>query len=312
MDVRLHHVRVSARTTWSVVEVREDGLSGWGECSDAEVVEPSTELDRRTLDGAVRTAVDDLQARRDGVPLIATPRPVPLYANINRATTDRTPDGFRLMAKKAVSAGFDTVKLAPFDGLVGPHRAEEGLACVVAVRDEIGDLGLIVDVHELLEDHELDRVLPDLAELGLIWLEDAAPLSRPDRLRQVRAAVGCPLAGGELIGSFTEALPAISAGALDVLMPDVKHAGGADKALQLARRAREYGLTVSLHNPSGPVATAISAHVTAALDSSAPLEFMFGEHADRASIVEPAERIHDGFWWPPGGSGIGLALKGEL
>ncbi|TCO59896.1 mandelate racemase/muconate lactonizing enzyme family protein [Actinocrispum wychmicini] len=308
MDVEVHRVRVSDRTTWSMIEVRADGISGWGEFSDAG---PGMDLAARTVTGALRTALDDLQARRDGVPLIATPRPIPLYANINRATTERTPDGFRLMAKKAVSVGFSCVKLAPFDGLTGPHRAEEGLACARAVRDEIGPAGLIVDVHELLDDAELDRVLPGLAGLGLVWLEDAAPLGRPERLRRIRDAVGCPLAGGELIGDFADALPAIQAGALDVLMPDVKHAGGAGNALHLARLAREHGLTVSLHNPSGPVATAVSAHVTAALDDTAPLEFMFGEHDSRASLTEPAERVLDGVWWPSGGAGIGVDVVQE-
>ena len=39
------------------------------------------------------------------------------YANINRSTEDRTPDGFARMAEKALGAGFDAVKLAPFDGM---------------------------------------------------------------------------------------------------------------------------------------------------------------------------------------------------
>src|SRR5207237_7672090 len=39
------------------------------------------------------------------------------YANINRSTEERTPAGFAAMAGKAVAAGFDAVKLAPFDGM---------------------------------------------------------------------------------------------------------------------------------------------------------------------------------------------------
>jgi galactonate dehydratase len=37
-----------------------------------------------------------------------------LYANINRSTDPRTPSGFADMAGRAVAAGFDAVKLAPF------------------------------------------------------------------------------------------------------------------------------------------------------------------------------------------------------
>jgi galactonate dehydratase len=40
---------------------------------------------------------------------------VRLYANINRSTDPRTPEGFAAMATRAVTAGFTAVKLAPFD-----------------------------------------------------------------------------------------------------------------------------------------------------------------------------------------------------
>jgi L-alanine-DL-glutamate epimerase-like enolase superfamily enzyme len=41
------------------------------------------------------------------------------YANINRSTDPRTPGGFASMAERAIQAGFDAVKLAPWDDL--PH-----------------------------------------------------------------------------------------------------------------------------------------------------------------------------------------------
>ncbi|MGH9663831.1 MAG: hypothetical protein ACRD9L_05370, partial [Bryobacteraceae bacterium] len=64
------------------------------------------------------------------------------YANINRSTDPRTPEGFARMAESAVRAGFDAVKLAPFDemprGLSDGARIEEftrqGIRCAEAVR----------------------------------------------------------------------------------------------------------------------------------------------------------------------------------
>jgi galactonate dehydratase len=41
---------------------------------------------------------------------------LPAYANINRATSPRTPDGFAAAARRAVADGFKTIKAAPFDG----------------------------------------------------------------------------------------------------------------------------------------------------------------------------------------------------
>ena len=69
------------------------------------------------------------------------------YANINRSTDPRTAAGFAVMAERAVAAGFDAVKLAPFDemprGLKDAAKIEEfskiGLECATAVRHAIGD-----------------------------------------------------------------------------------------------------------------------------------------------------------------------------
>src|SRR3954470_1251021 len=57
------------------------------------------------------------------------------YANINRSTEQRTPAGFAAMAEKAAAAGFDAVKLAPFDGM--PPRLTDSVK-----REEFTKLGL--------------------------------------------------------------------------------------------------------------------------------------------------------------------------
>ena len=45
---------------------------------------------------------------------------LPVYANINRATSPRTPDGFAAAAKRAVADGFRAIKAAPWDGFPPP------------------------------------------------------------------------------------------------------------------------------------------------------------------------------------------------
>ena len=60
-----------------------------------------------------------------------------MYANINRATTERTPAGFAATAKRAVGEGFRAVKAAPWDGY-SKVKAEEGMACTEAIRMAVG------------------------------------------------------------------------------------------------------------------------------------------------------------------------------
>ena len=131
----------------------DDPAAAWG-ILDAAAPAGTARRVAATAASAVEQALWDLRAQAEGTGLAAllAARPgaaagasvaptMPLYANINRATVDRTPGGFAANAARAVAEGFQTVKLAPFDEvaygtLVEDRRrlAEPGLARVAAVR----------------------------------------------------------------------------------------------------------------------------------------------------------------------------------
>src|SRR5215212_10451865 len=107
-------------------------------------------LEATALSG-VEQALWDVNGRALGVPIHrllggAVRERVRLYANINRAVTDRSPAGFARAAAAAVADGFTAVKLAPFDGVhwAQRDRAEaqpalaRGIERVAAVREAIG------------------------------------------------------------------------------------------------------------------------------------------------------------------------------
>lgn len=305
-------------------------LSGQVDLADAEAVwawanDGGGELARRTIASAVVAAGEDLRARHRAIPLAqwlsrpqsaAAERPtgaVTCYANINRAAVDRGPRAFAELAAKAVAQGYSAVKLAPFDALDGSTRAEQGLACVRAVRERVGNtVDVMVDVHERLSSREVLRIAPGLRELRLRWLEDAAPTTDLIALRRIKNAVGTRLAGGERMAETDEVIEAVRAGLLDVVMPDVKHAGGAARVLAMSEQLHEIGVEVSLHSPTGPIATATSAQVLAAFGAGT-LEVMYGEHGDRGGLVLPNETAGptSGGWVTAGGAGLGLRLHRE-
>ena len=66
----------------------------------------------------IEQALTDLVAQQAGMPLFkasgaARCAEIPLYANINRGTTDRRPSGFAARAADAVARGFSAIKIAP-------------------------------------------------------------------------------------------------------------------------------------------------------------------------------------------------------
>ncbi len=69
---------------------------------------------------------------------------------------------------------------------------------------------------------------------------------------------------------------------------------------------------MSLHSASGPVTKQASAHVTAAVPGSMPLEHAVYEASWRSELMSPPEKIEGGRFWFPGGTGSGAALNAEI
>lgn len=167
------------RGSWLIVRLRTNqGIGGLGDAShsgdDAQTAREirrmlemlrdrpvnSVECLRSQLNGssvafsAIEQAIWDISGKIAGLPVSdllggAVHPAMRLYANINRTTRPRTPEAFASMASQAIEAGFDTVKLAPFDEL--PQREAPGEPAIAAVRAAIGEAGLMVDVHERFE-----------------------------------------------------------------------------------------------------------------------------------------------------------------
>jgi galactonate dehydratase len=99
---------------------------------------------------------------------------------------------------------------------------------------------------------------------------------------------------------------------VDVLMPDVKHAGGLAETFNIAQSARMSQLLVAPHNPSGPVATVASGHVTSAMSNFLILEYAWGEAGWRADLLTPREPIEDGYLLLSQAPGLGYRLNPEV
>lgn len=283
----------------------------------------------RTAVSACEQALWDLAGQAAGLPvhrLLGGPtrERISLYANINRATAERTPAGFARNAATAAAEGFKAIKLAPFDGLDrqklrehdGRERIARGLACVAAVRDAVGpDVAVYVDCHSRFDLPTAVAVAHELRELGVTWCEEAVPtddLAGLERLRPHLTALGLEALGGEQLGGVAAVWPYLAAGVWDTLMPDVKHCGGIAEAIAIGRLAAARGVGVAPHNPSGPIAMAATAQVVATLPDVRALEYAWGEIPWRATLTTPPERIEDGALIIPTEPGLGITLNEEI
>ncbi|MCY3749383.1 MAG: mandelate racemase/muconate lactonizing enzyme family protein [Chloroflexi bacterium] len=278
-----------------------------------------------TAVSALRTAVVDIQAQRDGLSLTQALgcRPVEsveLYANTNRhlLTTERRPRDFAAVAERAVRDGFRTVKCTPFDevdpGNPGANLVESarpGLDRLAAAREAIGpEVSLLVDCHSRFDLKSAPIVAEELAQLDVGWFEEPVNPERDrEALAEIAGRVSMPVAGGEHAygAEFFQRL--VASRAVDVAMPDIKHCGGVREAVRAAALVAREGGQTSLHGPSGPVSILAGAHVTAAMPAALPLEFGAYECPWRANLIHPPEHVHGGRVHLPTGPGLGARLN---
>ena len=244
-----------------------------------------------------------------------------LYANINRSTEDRSPQGFAANAQRAVAAGFDAIKLAPFDDMPAKltdraqleHFLQAGIDCAQAVRDEIGPRrDLLVDVHSHFNRQDGLELARRFEPLNLYWLEEVCPPEPVEDLAAINQAAKMPTAGGEQIHGVKGFYPYIKAQAVDVVMPDVKVTGGMLELKMIAALAEGAGQTCSPHGPASPIGNAAAGHVMATVPNFEIFEFSFGEVPWRSELVDPPERVESGGLVLPERSGLGYTINGKL
>jgi galactonate dehydratase len=352
-------LNVSARTNWYFVRVRTDaGFTGVGEASlngyerllDACLAELAPRLVGGPLDdahpllatypyapaglvgnairSAMRQAFVDARAKAQGVPayvLLGGKRRerVPLYANVNRATVDRSPEGCARSAREAARQGFAAVKIAPFDGVTPDalDRAETrraidaGIERVRAMRAAVGPgVRLMVDCHWRFDEPTALEVLGRLASAGLHWFEcpvseQAHALDALGRIRTAANALGVLVAACELQTTVDGFRPFVEPQRVDAVMPDVKYCGGPAEMLRIAGYAAARGVRFSPHNPTGPVCTAASLHVALAAVAVDSLELQVGESALTREAVRGEEpRFDEGAFLAPHAPGWGVEL----
>jgi galactonate dehydratase len=243
---------------------------------------------------------------------------LPVYANINRATDPRTPAGFAAAARRAVADGFRAIKAAPWDGFPPPgspdldiaRAVDSGIASVAAMRDAVGpQIAIMVDCHSFFDVERAVRVAERLEPHNLTWYEEPVPPEKIDETLAIKSRIRQPMAGGEVLFGISGFSPLARRHAVDTIMPDVKHCGGLLELTRIGAMAAAEGVMVAPHNPSGPVSTAASVHVCAAMKNVNYLELQYGEVGWRSDAVNPPERFVNGTIEVPDRPGLGVSLN---
>ena len=228
-------------------------------------------------------------ARRQGA------RPIRAYAWIGG---DR-PDEIGEAAGARRDQGFSAVKMnatAELDWLGTPKLFDEVVERVQAAQAAGMDVGL--DFHGRVHRPMAKQLAKVLEPLGLLFIEEPLLSENPEGLAQIarwsrrrsRSASGSIRAG--------TSSPSSRSGAVDIIQPDLSHAGGILECRKIAAMAEAYDVAVAPHCPLGPLALAACLQLAACTPNVAIQEMSLGIHYnvghDLLNFVTNQERAQPG------------------
>jgi galactonate dehydratase len=273
----------------------------------------------RTALGAIEAALLDIKGKALGVPVFELlggrfRDRVACYAN-HWFFGSETPEQYAANARNAVAMGYQALKWDPFgatDLEMDRQQRRMTIEIVEAVRDAVGpDVNLMLDVHGRLNVPTAIAMCKALERYDLTWIEEPTPPESIDALAEVRAKSPVPIAAGERWFEPSRFIEALNKKAVDILQPDVSHAGGLGETKRVAHLAHSHLIPVAPHNPVGPVMNAMTLHMSVAIPNFSVFETVSMDVPWRKELVRETLQFEDGYILAPTAPGLGVELIEE-
>jgi len=263
-------------------------------------VAPDPPGDHVAVMGAIDMALWDLAGRKLGVPCFR-------MAGGRRAPRlDCTAGGLRVgqddldQTAQALREQFGAVEMR----LSG--EATRDVPAIHRLRRALGEMPpLMADAGAGYPDmDDARRVGQALEQVEAFWYENPLPAGRWDEYAALRESLGTGLAGGRGLHALADIEAALCAGAVDIIVADLRRCGGLSAARRIADLAAIHGVRMSLHCGASPLAQLAAAHLAAAHWHLGPLEVEPTDSPLR-ELVSPAPVFKGGFLDVPQAPGLG-------
>ncbi|MBY0144231.1 galactonate dehydratase [Neobacillus niacini] len=224
-------------------------------------------------------------------------------------------------AKEKAEAGFTAIKMNATEELqyIDSHKKIDSvLERVAAIREYCGnDLEIGIDFHGRVHKPMAKVLAKELEQFRPMFIEEPVLPENNEALREVAHATTIPIATGERMFSRWDFKKLLSDGYVDIIQPDLSHAGGITECRKIAAMAEAYDVAVAPHCPLGPIALAACLQVDAVSHNVFIQEQSIGIHYNKGNdlldyIVDPAVFDYkDGFVQLPTGPGLGITVNEE-
>ncbi|ULH17256.1 galactonate dehydratase (plasmid) [Deinococcus sp. KNUC1210] len=225
------------------------------------------------------------------------------------------PDQVAEAAQQRRLQGFRAVKMnatAELGWLDSPSALDGVIERVSAAQQEGLDVAL--DFHGRVHRPMARQLLRRLEALRLLFIEEPLLCEHPEALLGLAAHGGTPIALGERLYSRWDFKGFLASGTVDLIQPDLSHAGGISEGRRIAAMAEAYDVAVAPHCPLGPLALAACLQLAGCTPNVVLQEVSLGIHYnethDLLTFVKNPEVLTplDGQLQIPTGPGLGIEI----
>ncbi|QDH80783.1 galactonate dehydratase [Echinicola soli] len=168
-------------------------------------------------------------------------------------------------AQEKVDAGYRAVKMnatGKMDWVSSVRETKKVVENIQLIREHFGDqLDIGLDFHGRVHKPMVKRLIDELTPYNPMFIEEPVLAENNDALKHIYSYSSIPIATGERMFSRWDFKEILHQGVVDIIQPDLSHAGGISEVRRIAAMAEAYDITLAPHCPLGPVSLASALHV---------------------------------------------------
>lgn len=345
------------RPRWGFVEIETDeGVTGWGEAvleGHASAVLACVQEYKDYLIGKDPARIEDIWStiyragfyRGGGVLMSAISGidqalwdikgkvfGVPAWQLMGGACRDKMkvyswiggdrPSDVGAAAKEKMDEGFTAIKMNATEELQmidSYDKLDAVLERVAAIRESCGKyFGIAIDFHGRVHKPMAKVLAKKLEEFDPMFIEEPVLCESMECFKEIAAACNIPIATGERLFTKYDFKRLLEAGGVDIIQPDLSHAGGLTEVKKIGAMAEAYDVALAPHCPLGPIALAACLNVDATSYNAVIQEQSMGIHYNVGKTVldyvdnKEDFKFTDGFVELPKLPGLGVQVNKAL
>lgn len=184
-------------------------------------------------------------------------------------------------------------------------KVERVLNRVASIREAFGyDIDIGIDFHGRVHKPMAKVLAKELEPFHPMFIEEPVLPENNEALKEIARHTTVPIATGERMFSRWDFKNLLVQGGVDIIQPDLSHAGGITECKKIAAMAEAFDVALAPHCPLGPIALSACLHVDATSHNAFIQEQSLGIHYNVDNDLLDYITNHDVFDYEDGFAGL--------